>query len=226
VIFFLILGLLFYLTWLIEPYSPPKNILLSNITDHQSTISYTTSIPTKGIIIISSNSKFPILPIFAKNILKDDGEKSTKKVGYYTTHHITIGSLQPQTKYQFRVYQGQKKVYEGEFTTTSALSTLRNPNPVYGRILKTDKKTPVVGAIVYLTLQKESSESSLLSTLTNSKGGWSMDLGNLRSKDLKNYFKVDKKIKEEVIVTTSDKAGFKAQTNYGQDKPWSDIILK
>lgn len=233
-IFLLGLGFLIYLTWLIEPYSRVKNILISNTTDHQSTISWTTAIPTKGVIIISSNSKFPILPIFAKNLLKDDGEKNSKKIGYYTTHHITIGALESAKEYQIRIYQGQKKVYEGQFTTAPTLSTLTTPNPVYGRVLKNDKKTPVVGAIVYLNLEKESSPSALLSTLTNSKGGWSIDLANLRSKDLKTYFAVEKspvdsssgKTKEQAVIVPSKGGSFKAEVTYGADKPWPDIILK
>ncbi len=230
VIFLIAFGLILFLLWwsllLIEPRAKVTNLLISNITDHQVTISWTTTIPTKGTIIVSSDSKFPILPILAKNIQKDDGEKNTKKMGYYATHHTTIGSLQSQAEYNFRIYQGQKKVYEGQFNTGSTLPSLNNPNPIYGRILKSDKKTAVVGAMVYLTVVNEASDSALLSTLTNSKGGWSLDLGNLRSKDLQTYFKIDKKIKEKLIVTTSDKGGFKAQTSYGADKPWPDILLK
>lgn len=95
-IILIILGLLIYSTWLIEPSSSPLNLVFSNITDHQASISWVTDIPTKGTIVVSADSKFPILPIFAKDIQKDDGEKSTKKVGYYITHHITIGNLSPK----------------------------------------------------------------------------------------------------------------------------------
>lgn len=224
-IFFVILGLLIYSTWLVEPSSPSLNINFSNITDHQVSISWVTNIPTKGTIIVSSDSKFPILPIFAKDIQKDDGEKNTEKIGYYITHHITIGNLSPQKNYQFRIYQGQKKVYEGQFITAPTLASLTSPNPVYGRVIKSDK-TPVAGTLIFLRAGKDASPSSQLSTLTNAKGGWSLDLANLRLKDLKNVFKVDSKTKEELVVVNGNKGSFKAETTYGSDKPWPDIILK
>ncbi len=233
-IFFLILGLTFYSTWLIEPYSPPQNLSFSNITDHQITISWVTKIPTRGTIITSGNGSFPILPIFAKTLQKDDGEKNTLKIGYYTTHHITIGNLLPSKKYNFRIFQGQKKVYQGEFVTGSTLSTLSNPNPVYGKVLKSDKKTAVVGAIVYLRVEKspvdssskESTSSSMLSTLTNKNGGWSLDLANLRDLTLRKNYPLSKKAIEEIIIETGSLGRVKTATVSGQDKPWSDIILK
>ena len=224
-VFLIILPLLVYLTWLIEPSYQPQRLVLSNITDHQATVSWVTSIPTKGSIVLSTDSKFPLLPLFAKKIYKDDGEKNTKKVGHYTTHRVIVGDLSSQTKYQFRIYQGQKKVFQGEFTTASTLTSLNTPNPVYGRVLDADKKSPIIGAIVYLRVRNSASDSATLSTITNSQGGWSIDLANLRTRDLNSTFKLTRDSKEYIIAEAASKGSVLVETTPGKDKPWPDIIL-
>lgn len=216
----IIIGLLLYGLKLIEPFSPPQNIIFSNITDHQATISWTTAKATKGAILVSKNGKFPILPLFT-TVYKDDGEKNLNRMRFYTTHKVTMDNLNPKTNYKFRIYQGWKKVYEGSFNTGPTLQSISTPNPVYGKIVGADKKTPVVGALVYL----QASSSAVLSTLTNTQGGWSVDLGNLRTKDLKMIYPVASGSGEFLVVETG-KGRFKAETLVGQDKPWPDIILK
>ncbi len=225
-IFFLILGILIYLTWLVEPSSDVRNILISNTSDHQATISYTTTIPTRGTMMVSANSKFPLLPVFSKDLQKDDGENNTSKTGYYLTHHITVGNLAPSKKYNFRIFQGQKKVFEGTFFTGSTPPSFTSPNPVYGKVVKSDKKTPVVRAIVYFKVVKDASSSALLSTLTNAEGGWSIDLANLRDPNLRNLSVLTKKTQEQIIVEAGNLGRVKAATILGKDKPWPTIIVK
>lgn len=222
----LLTWLLFYLTKFIEPSSPVKNLIISNLSDSQASISWTTDKPTKGIIMVSENENFPWLPIFAKEVWKDDGEKLTGKIGFYTTHHITVEKLKSKQTYQFRIYQGWKRVYQGSFTTGSILSTLTSPNPVYGEVFQNDRKTPAVGAIIYLSVSEASGSSSLLSTLTNQDGRWSLDLGNLKTADLVNPYLVTDQTTEQILVEAADLGKFQAQTTISQDKPWPDIILE
>lgn len=222
-LFLLVLGVCIYITWLIEPSSDVKNILISNISDHQATISWTTKVPTRGELLVSSNFKFPILPIFSKDLQKDDLDKTSDKVGYYTTHHITIGSLDSSKRYNFRVFQGQKKVFEGSFKTGPTITGFIGPSPIYGKVLRSDKKTPVVRAIVYLRIIKNASSSALLSTLTNGEGGWSLDLANLRDANLRNHFILTKKSQEQIIIEAGNLGRVKAATTPGKDKPWPTI---
>lgn len=217
--FIIFLLLLFYLLKLIEPTSAVQNLFLSNITDQRVSISWITDKATKGVVILSEDNDFPLLPIFAKEIHKDDGEKSLKRQRFYTTHHVTTGSLAPSKTYYFRIYQGWKKVFQGSFTTNFTPASLPFPEPVYGRVLHADKKTPVVGALVYLQVENQASRSALLSTLTNSEGRWSLDLGSLKEF-------ISSSSAEKVVVETGGKGKFKATTIFGQDKPWPDIILK
>lgn len=203
----------YLISWVVEPTSPPQNVFLSNITDHQATISWTTEKATKGAVKIG------------KDLYKDDGDKDLKKQGFYTTHHVTITDLLPGTTYQFEIRQGAKSVYQGSFFTADGLLALTTPNPVYGRILK-EGRTPVVGAIVYFRAEGARGKSSLLSTLTNIEGRWSIDLGNLRASNLENTFQMSKGVQEEVVVEGGSQGRVKANTLVGEDRPWKDVILR
>lgn len=218
-------AIFYYLTRLIEPTSPIQNLFVTNISDQQVSLTWITQKPTKGEVVISEDGKFPLLPILGKKTYKDDGEKNLNRTGFYTTHQITINELTPNKTYQYLIYQGWKKVYQGSFKTAPTLSSLSAPNPVYGRVLSSDKKSPAVGAIVYLQAKTGKNSSALLSTLTNIEGRWSVDLGNLRTKDLKLNFKVSSSSAEQVVVESGTKGKFKATTAFGKDKPWPDIIL-
>lgn len=220
---FIIFLFFIFIIELLEPFSYPLNINVSNITNAQASFSWTTEKPTKGEVFVSKNKNSPLLPYFQK-MEKDDGEKKLNKSGYYLTHHVTVKNLTSETKYYFAIFQGWRKVYEGEFKTGKILSSLSLPNPVYGKILNAKKK-PLVGAIVLLEVETSSVFSSLLSTLTNNDGRWSLDLGNLRTKDLNLNYKIASRATEKIIIETGQKK-FKARTRSGFDKPWPDVILK
>lgn len=224
--FVVIVAILFAALYFLEPYSSPKNLFITNKTDHQVTISWTTDKATRGVVLVSEDKNFPLLPILVNNLYKDDGEKSAEKVGYYTTHLVTVNKLLPNKIYQFRVYQGLKQVYQGGFSTGSTLSDLPTPNPIYGRVLKADGKTPLPGAIVYFQAKEASGSSALLSTLTNLEGRWSIDLGNLRTANYRKGFPMGKKTRELLVIEAGDKGRVRSEVLSGLDKPWPDILLK
>ncbi|MFH0937321.1 MAG: fibronectin type III domain-containing protein [Candidatus Daviesbacteria bacterium] len=207
-----------------EPSSKPLNVFISNISDHQVSISWTTEKPTRGKILVSKGDNFPLLPIFTKSY-KDDGEKDISKTGFYTSHHVTIGNLDPQITYQFRIYQGFQKAYQGSLITAKTLNSLAGPQPIYGRVLAADKQTPAVGAIIYFQAGNEATKSSILSTLTNYEGRWSLDLSNLKDNSLTNIFPIDKETKELVIVEGGSSGRVKVERGSGKDSPWPDIFF-
>ncbi len=57
-----------------------------------------------------------------------------------------------------------------------------------------------MGVLIYFQASNEATKSALLSTMTNKDGGWSLDLGNLRTVDLQNIFKITPNTKEEIIL--------------------------
>lgn len=232
VLSFVFLLLIFlYVLQLIEPSSTPQNVLVSNVTDHQVTISWTTRKATKGTLIIAADGNFPLLPSFAQKIYRDDGEKRLNKTNFYTTHYITIDNLSPNQTYQFIIYQGWKKKVQSSFATGSTLPSINTPIPVYGRVLAVDQK-PVIGALIYFHATNEASgsaqvtSSALLSALTNNEGRWAIDLANLRTAGLENSYLIGEKTIEEVTVDTGINNPVKAWTSTFSDNPWPDIILK
>lgn len=222
---FLVLGWLATLFFfLIEPTSPIENVMVTNVTDHQVSISWTTSRPTRGALVVSGNGKFPLLPFFIKDMKRDDTDKGFQRMGFYHTHQVTVDGLKSKSGYQYIIYQGWKKVYRANFMTGSTLNSLPNPNPVYGQVLQADKKTLAQGVLIYLQAKRESTPSAYLSTITNREGRWSLDLGNLRTSNFTKGFSLDSKINEVITVQTG-KDKYTAGTKFGQDQPWPDIIL-
>lgn len=208
----LVFGVLPFLIYLFEPSSPPQNIFVSNVSDKQATISWTTNKPTKGAIKIG------------KMLYKDDGDKNLSRQGFYTTHHITLTDLKPDQNYQYEIKEGRHRAKNGNFRTGQTLSSLQNPNPVYGKAFTKDQK-PLVGAIVYFRVKNGQDQSALLSTLTNLEGGWSIDLANLRAGDLSKSFLANNTSIEEVVVEGGSNGKAKATTTIGKDNPWPNILI-
>lgn len=218
-------SLILILPTLLEPSSPPRNVLISNVTDQQVTVSWATKLATKGSMIVSRDGRFPFLPVFTKKLHRDDSDSNLPRQGFYTVHHVTVNGLKPSTTYQFKIYQGLWAVRQGQFATGNALSSLASPNPVYGRVLTKDSK-PVVGTVVYLRAVTETKKSTLLSTLTNLEGRWSLDVANLRTEDYRDTYRISAKTQEELVVDTGARGRVKSATTPGQDKPWPEIVLK
>lgn len=211
----------------IEPVSRPSEVKISNITDGQATVFWTTPKATRDMVVLSEDTNFPIFPMFAKKKYVDDGDKGLKNPKFYTTHHVTAGDLKPVTKYYFKVYQGVQEVYSGEFTTGPTLALPPTPNPVYGRVVKADK-TPVAGAIVYLQVRVRDRvrESSVLSTLTNSSGGWSIELANLRTADLQKNYEMTQGEALEIMVEGGARGKGNIQVSDINKVPLPDIVIK
>lgn len=226
---FLILAIFFALIWLIEPTVSPQNLRISNLTDSSATVSWTTPQKrTKGFVHYSTSSSFPLfsfLPFPKTEKALDDTDRLTQKIGRYTLHHVALNSLQPNTRYYFKIYTGFHRYGQGSFTTGSTLKTLGSPQPVYGQATD-DQKKPVVGALVYLALKNGEKQSALLSTLTNKEGRWQLDLGNARSGDLKNAFPVTAQTQEELVVEAGTRGKGKIVFSLDNDAPAPTIILK
>lgn len=209
-----------------ESFSQPKNVLVSNVSDKKVSISWSSEKATQGIVLISDKNSFPLLPQLSSFVYKDDGEKHLKRIGRYTTHHVTIENLSPEKEYFYQIYQGIRIASKGKFKTAKTPSSLGLPDPVYGRILRADGKTPLVGAIIYLQVSNEGSHSAVLSTMTNLKGGWMIDLSSLKSGDLRFKFPVSNKSKEIIIIEAGNLGRLKAETNINKDQPWPDLLIK
>ncbi|RJP47576.1 MAG: hypothetical protein C4584_00290 [Armatimonadetes bacterium] len=237
----LLLGV-YLLSIFTEPVSTPQDVSITNISDRQATISYTTKNGTRDKIFVSDTKTFPRLLAFSDDYLVDDRDLNKKNMSYYVLHNITVGNLAPGKLYRYKVYQGVREVYNGAFSTANTLDSIAFPSPVYGRVVANDGITPIEGAIVYFQAinrvvggkdssrsavvgSGEDERSSVLSTITNNEGRWSVDMGNLKTQDLRDSFIVGKGAVEKVVVNVGGEK-FSAETVPGQDKPWPDIIVQ
>lgn len=217
--------LLVFVVPFIEPNSTPQNVKTSNITDRQATVSWATAKATRDLVVLTEDNSFPVFPMFAKKKYVDDGDKGLANPKFYTTHHVTIGDLKPNAKYYFKIYQGVQEVHSGEFTAGPTFASSATPNPVYGRIIKADK-TPVAGAIVYLQEGQGETLSSLLSTLTNAQGGWSIDLANLRTQDLQKNYEAAQSEAMEIAVEGGARGRGGVKVSAESKAPLPDIVIK
>lgn len=210
--------------FLFKFYVSPSAVLVTNLTDKGVSISWTTPILTKGLVVISEDGKFPVLPMFTKTY-EDDLSKNLKGDWSFRTHHVTINNLRPKTKYKFRVYRGIVfNVFEGEFQTGIALSSPSVPQLVYGKVLKASKEG-LAGVLVYFQIQEGKVKSLIQSTLTNSSGGFTFDISSLRRQNLDSYFEASDSAQEIVIVNDGSNPPVSIKAEKGKDKPLNDIIL-
>jgi len=128
--------------------------------------------------------------------------------GRYYTHHVTVGNLDSDKEYYFRVGNGFISFKEGktegvgymerempavsEFKqkTLPILEEVTSPQPAYGTSYNVFYSSDgQVGAkknfdsIIFLKTFKEGDEYPLMSAVTNNDGGWSIDLSNVRGVD-------------------------------------------
>lgn len=224
-VLFLLWSIGSFLPLLIEPTSLPQNALISNVTDSQTTVSWTTKIATRGRVVVSASDKFSFLSAVSGKHYIDDGDRNLGRQNFYTTHHVTVAGLSQNKTYRMRIYQGLRNVYQGSFVTGPILAAPTSPSPVYGRVVDGDKK-PVTGAVVYLRAASGGEKSAPLSTLTNLEGRWTIELANLRKSDLTSSYKLTSGATEEAVVEAGLRGRVRANSIPGQDKPWPDIILR
>lgn len=152
----LFVGFLVFFAWLIS--SPARNVRISNITSNSLTLTWNTNKAVRGCVI---NYKLLVTCDLPGNRL--------------TTHFVIVKGLEPKTKYNFLIQNGLLfKVVGGE-TSEVSQKTPSAPNPAYGQVALADKITLVPFANVFVTVG-----GKLLSTFSNTEGGFSLDLGDIR----------------------------------------------
>ncbi|NMC09223.1 hypothetical protein GYA44_02760 [Candidatus Microgenomates bacterium] len=130
------------------------------------------------------------------------------ETGKYYTHHITLKNLDSEKKYYFKVGDGlmswglessRQVVDEDEYPTAtefgaktfSVLDSIEEPDPAYGSVVGVVKEgenyreDDNVDALVFARLVSfdTDAQSTLLSSVTNSDGGWYVDKSMVRQED-------------------------------------------
>lgn len=133
----------------------------------------------------------------------EDFEVEVTRKGRYTTHHVKVKNLEPNTQYSFLVGDSIlfKKVTqstgEDTITTTAIEEELKTPSPTYGTVLNANSNSdvaltelpPVSDGIVYLNLYDKESEkrSNIFSSSLNKEGKWYIDISKAIDSEGNNF---------------------------------------
>lgn len=145
----------------------PRNLVISNLSTSSATISWVTEASVKGSVvpILSGNEKSPVID-------KRGNENRN-------THYVELTSLEPNTKYDFKIISGSEE-YKTINDTTMSFKTAPitagtpTPNPIHGTI-SGNKGDDVV---IYAMLKDKSAYP--VSTIIPSGGNWITDLSAFR----------------------------------------------
>jgi len=178
--------------------SQPNYIKETNIRSDRISISWITTAAEVGQINYGTSSSL------GTAAYDDRGETTSSK-----THHVSISNLSADTTYYYDIVSGGTTYDNGgahyTITTGPELDPSPNSHLANGQVFLSDSSTPAEGAIVYLQLkdvngQGSSGISQELSTLVNSSGWWSYNLGNTRKEDLSDYF-IYSNTGDELLIT-------------------------
>ena len=180
----------------------PLHIRVTNLSPTEATLSWSTTTPTRGAIILVDPTGI-------------EREEFTPHIR--TNHHITVDQLLPNTTYQFVVQSGNTLYYnnKGEhYTFTTAFNVPRSePLKVFGQVINLNND-PTPDTVVFVTMRDQDNEgseglSTTLSALTNSQGIFSLNLEQTLAPDLSTPFYYSRS-EDRLEVTARGPAGEKA----------------
>lgn len=176
-----------------------------------------------------------------------------RRLGQYYVHHATVLNLQPNTQYFFRISNGIKvwnansvgsatNEFDLPVTETFSFKTfddpvnLQSPDPAYGKVYTLDKdedgaliNNPGTDAVVFVKSIKESSkaESLILSSVTNTDGGWVVDKSNLRNQSGEIESSLEEGVDKLEVATQFENLESKVKLSVYvgiEDSPTEDIV--
>lgn len=176
------------------PETTPSQVKITNITDSSFTVSFLTTDITAGFLKYGTSANA------LKSQASDDRDQLTGNVGTYTTHHITVRGLQPNTSYFFTLGTGSTSSFDNNgqpytIKTGAKVSGSSLAQTIYGTVL-TNASTPAEGSMVYITIEN----SQELSALVRSSGTWAIPLAQLRSTDGKSIPQISSSTPMSVFV--------------------------
>lgn len=139
-----------------SPNLVPQNVIVSNITESEVTVSWQTSQPTISFITFNTKGSSE------QNALDD---KDNLKPAAHSQHYTTIKNLQSETDYLFKIVYGKSTTETQEFKTGRPASFQNGFGPVRGTIF--DGEKPLDDGIVYLSISNAITQSSKLTNLGN-----------------------------------------------------------
>ena len=145
----------------------PKHLVISNLSTSSATISWVTEASVKGSVvpILGGNEKSPVVD-------KRGNENRN-------THYVELTSLEPNTKYDFKIISGNDEYLSLDnvtmsFKTAPVTAGTPTPNPIHGTVTGSSGDD----VIVYAMLKDKSVYP--VSAVIPSGGNWITDLSGFR----------------------------------------------
>ena len=154
-----------------------RNITLTNISEESVVISWQTNSLTASFITFGQSSP-------SEQTALDDRDNNPSAGGPKPRliHYVTLKNLLPKTSYQFKIISGKITSGVQKFETTTPLTNQTGFTPIIGSVL--DGNTPLESGIVYLSISRASTQSSLI----KEGGNFLIPLSQIRKDDLSDAY--------------------------------------
>lgn len=164
----------------------PERVTISNISDRSFSVSWVTSTPTSGYLLVGKSGQS------LSQRVADDRDKQTGSLGLNLTHYVTVDNLEAGSQYSFRLGEGTTATFDQNgspysVTMAPALSDSSPPDTAQGVVME-KANTPAGGAIVYAQLPGV----QIMSALVSSSGNWVIPLSTARKVDLTGWSQYDR----------------------------------
>jgi hypothetical protein len=190
----------------------PKDIRVTNISESTLSVSWTTEIPTTGVVVWGES----------EGSLQRSAPSET---GNGRIHSATITGLEPETTYFYEI-NSAGETYDNngipwQSQTAASLEPPTAPIVISGTI-EDASGALVGGALVYVSAGGGTS----LSTITSQEGNWVVSVSNARTQDLASFVEIDEsRTLAEIFVQAGEKGTASALIYPASAKPAPPIVL-
>lgn len=157
------------------PNTAPQNIILSNITDTSTVISWQTNSEAASFVTFGQNNPGE------QTALDDEDNQTGSKPQPRLIHYVTLKNLLPKTNYQFKIISGKISSDVEKFQTAQPLTNQISFSPIIGAAL--DGNNPLEKGVAYLSIPETVIQSAPIKT----GGNFLIPLSQIRKTDLTEY---------------------------------------
>jgi hypothetical protein len=171
----------------------PLHIKVTNQAETSVTISWVTSSPVTGALVITGDSLIPKTYFDERDI--------SGRQGKFRTHSVSASGLKPDTTYSFSILSNSKTFTNNDpifrfQTAVQKTPVLSEFDPAYGTVGTTGTTDPVSDAIVYLTL----TGAQTLSTLVRDNGSWIIPINLVRTANLLDFISPAERLDSTILI--------------------------
>lgn len=163
-----------------SPDTIPRNIQVTNVTDSSFTVSFTTTDKTIGAVSLLENDSL-------NTLILDDRDKPTGSQKAYSSHHITVPNLKPNSLYKFSLLANSETILDkGKpfSVTTSPKVNVPPPiqNPLFGKVLEPNGAS-AEDALIYVSIEG----AQKISALSKKNGEYIIPTNSILDSSLSRY---------------------------------------